>query len=198
MEKFKLKITFTESLLGSQPGSDTPARDFLQRRATERVGQEAVADEAQTFPENMDRGTTGFHRGEDGEPMIFNYHVKGALKEAASVLNGLGNNKNLRGKIESTVYVSPRRIKLHGEMGDPLERPLRAMTMQGPRTSLARSETMRPGTWFECEIELLNTPKFTPDENMLRKLVDHCKRLGFGQWRNSGVYGQYDYELTRI
>lgn len=193
---YRLKVTFVEKLLGSQPGRDTPASEYLASIAKPEDGQD-TADEAESLPVLLDKGTTGFHVDANGQPMLYNYHVKGMLKEAAGVLNGLGGIKNLRSKIACAVLVEPRRIALNGKRGDALERPLRAQTMQGPRTALARSETLEPGAWFECQIVVLDVPKVTVSEELLRDLLEYSQAaLGMGQWRNSGLYGRFEYELT--
>ena len=198
-KKFKLKLTFSELILGSQPGGGSPASDFLKAKALENGVEEAqVAEEAQTLPEMMEKATTVFHRDSEGHPLFYNYQIKGMIKEAAGQLNGLGNNKGLKQKVQNTVFVTTRRIPVHGEFGEMLERPLRAETMQGPRTCLARSETIKPGATCECEIKVVELPKFKPDEAMLREFLDYAQCLGFGQWRNSGVYGQFEYELTPL
>lgn len=193
---YKLTVKFSEDLLGTQPGRDTPASDFLRDKA-KAAGATDIEDETETLPEMMEKGTTGFHVDVDGMPTIYNYHVKGALKESAQWLNGTQDIKGLRSKIEAAVMVFPRRITLVGERGPELERPLRAMTVQGPRTSLARSEVMKAGTSFTCELRVLDIPKVKITETLLRELLDYASMRGMGQWRNSGIYGQFDYTLVR-
>ncbi len=36
IEKYKVQLTFVTPLLGSQPGADTPAADFVRAKAAER------------------------------------------------------------------------------------------------------------------------------------------------------------------
>lgn len=192
--KYNLKVTMLEPLLGTQPQKDV-ATEFIQDKARE-AGLD-VADEQETLPEMLEKGTTVFHKLE-GTPLYYDYHVKGFLKEAARVFNGseaVGGLKALRNKVDSLVFVKPRRIALHVPDGGQvsfLERPLRAMTMQGERVSLARSEMLPAGTWFECDIDVLGTI----GEKVLRALLDYGAYKGFGQWRNGG-YGRFEYELTK-
>ncbi len=191
---YTLKVTMTEPLLGTQPQKDV-ATEFIQDKARE-AGLE-VADEEETLPEMLEKGTTVFHKL-DGAPLYYDYHVKGFLKEAAKVLNGkeaLGGIANFRHKVDTLVFIKPRRIALHVPNGSEitfLERPLRAMTQKGERVSLARSEVLPVGTWFECEIEVL----YTISEKALRALLDYGEYKGFGQWRNAS-YGRFEYELTK-
>jgi len=122
--------------------------------------------------------------------------VRGFLKSAGQVFNGLRGVKNLKNKIDNLVFVQPRQIELNLPEGGQItfcERPLRADTAQGPRTSLARSEELPAGTWFECTLKVYNGPISEP---LLRDLLDYGQDKGFLQWRNGG-HGRFTFELTR-
>lgn len=130
--------------------------------------------------------------------MLFDFQVKGFLKNAASVLNGkvYGGVRNLRSKVNNLVFVIPRQIPLilpAGEGIEYLERPLRAETAQGPRVALARSEMLPEGTHFRCGLEVLPGEI---GEEVLRDLLDYGYFMGIGQWRNGG-FGTFRYELRR-
>lgn len=195
-ETYKLVITFTEPLLGSQPQKDVVREHIMRRRG---IDPDAVADELETLDETLERNTTAFHK-RNGKPVLFDYVVKGFLKEAAATFNGraeIGRMKNARSKIDSYVFVYPREIPIITDSPTilVLERPLRAMTMQGPRVSVVRSEMLPAGARIECEIHVL-----APDvisEQLLRALLDYGRYKGLGQWRNGG-YGRFEYELTRV
>ena len=200
----KIKIKFTEPLLGSLPGNKTVAHDFIRGKMADDAKQQGqdiapeLLEEDLTLPEAVEKGTTVFHRDEKGQPIMYNYQLKGMLKEAAEKLNGLDGIKNLRSKLQSYVYVSPRRstIKYKGEIGI-LERPLRGMTAQGPRVSLARSEMIPAGAEVEFEIKIIDPPseKMRISKELFLKLLDFAQNLGLGQWRNSNVYGQFEYSV---
>ena len=193
IEVYQLKVTFTEPILGTQPQKDV-ATKYTQDKAREKGLP--VEDELETLPEMLDKGTTAFHKL-DGQPIYYDYHLKGFLKEAGSVLNGTHGVKALRSKVDNTVFVRPRRILLHlpegGEMSF-LERPLRAQTMQGPRVSLARSEVLPVATWLAATVQVIAGPI---SESILRELLDYGQFKGFGQWRNGG-YGRFTYELSPV
>jgi len=195
--RYKLSVKFTGPLLGSQPGKDTPASDFLRDKVKKDHPNVKTNDEAPSLPEQLQKGTTGFHVDRSGNPILYNYHVHGMLKEAASVLNG-GDVKAFRDKVGTTVFVTPRRIPIKGKRVEALERPLRAMTMQGPRTTLARSEQIAEGASFECDIICLKTPKFHLSEPQLNELLQYGSMCGMGQWRGSRLYGQFDYKLRKL
>lgn len=188
LTKYNLKCTFTQPVLGSQATKDVTS-EFIATRA----GVEPSPDEQATLPEALEKGTTVFHKHE-GAPVLFDYQVKGFIKEAGRVLNGraTGNVKALRSKVDANIFVSPRMIPLNcaGPI-DFLERPLRADTPQGPRVALARSEQLPSGTSFACVITLLEGEV---KEAVLRDMLDYGALKGIGQWRNGG-YGSFEYEL---
>ena len=190
---YKVRVTFITPLLGTQPQKDV-ASEFIASKY-EDGGGELPADEAETLPEMVEKGTTVFHKI-DGQPIFYDYVVKGFLKEAGRIFNGLHGVKALRSKVDNLVFVSPRRIELHmpeGSTIEYLERPLRAETAQGPRTALARSEMLPEGTWFEVTISVYDG-QIT--EDMLRDLFTYAADKGFGQWRNGG-YGRAEFEFLK-
>ena len=82
-----------------------------------------------------------------------------------------------------------------------LERPLRAQTAQGERIALARSETIPAGSTMEFEIMVLGQimqgrTKVDFDE-LLTEWLNFGAWVGLGQWRGSGGYGQFEYEMVR-
>lgn len=195
---YELTMNFTGPILGSQPGAETPASDYMKEKVSKERPDLDLESETGTLPEELEKGTTGFHRV-DGGPAFLNYQVKGMLKEAAKALNGLNGVSALRNKVDTYVFVTPREIPITGSLAEkPLERPLRAETAKGPRTSLARSEMIQKGATIKCKIEVIHAPKVKLKEEMLRALLDYSTRKGLGQWRNSGIYGQFEYELKAV
>ncbi len=201
-EIYDLTIKFTSEVLGSQPGRNDPATKFLREKIKEEHPEVRIPpEEIESLPVKINKGTTGFFRSKNKKKIIFkSYQIKGMLKEAASQLNGTDNIKNLRSKIESTVFIGPIDIPVEGitikDIGT-LERPLRAMTQQGPRVTLAKSETIPAGGTLKCKMTVYQLPKFSPKESLLRDILDFSKTLGLGQWRNSNVYGQFNYKLSK-
>lgn len=191
-KNYHLKITFLTPVLGSQPTVDV-ASEFIASKFVENGG-ELPEDEAKSLPENLERGTTVFHRL-NGEPIFYDYQVKGFIKEAGRTFNGLRGVKNMRSKIDNLVFITPRQIPIHladGSTIEFLERPLRAETAQGPRVALARSEMIAEGSWFECDLEVFESQI---KEDLLRDLLSYGSRKGMGQWRN-GSWGQFSFVLV--
>ena len=193
IKRYKLRVNFITGPLGTQPQKDV-ATEYITSKALDPVTGKLPADELETLPDAMEKGTTAFHKL-DGKPIYYDYMVKGFLKEAGGVFNGLRNVRALKSKVDNLVFVVPRQIPLHCE-GEIifLERPLRAQTAQGPRTSLARSEKLPDKSWFKCELEVYDGPI---SEDLLCDLLSYGERKGFGQWRNGGN-GRFRFELEAL
>jgi hypothetical protein len=195
---YQLDIRFTTELLGSQPQRDI-AVEYLSKALIESgEGDTLPADEVATLDELLKRGTTAFHKL-DGQPVLWDYQVKGFLREAARIFNGskeIGGIKALRSKVGNLVFVTPRMIPLilpaDGKI-EYLERPLRAETPQGPRETIARSEILPVGTALHCELEVFGD---VIDRDVLTYLLDYGRYQGLGQWRNGG-WGRFEFELSR-
>lgn len=209
--KYHVDVVFTEPVLGTQPQKDI-AMEYLMSKAVseghipdtvkpaEAPGQPEdllPADEVETLTEQLAKGTTAFHR--DGDTFLFyDYQIKGFIKEAASVHNGHLGIKNAKSKADNYIFVFPRRIPLivpDGLAVERLSRPLRAMTMQGPRVSIVSSEMLPVGTRFEFEMHV-----FDKGGIKLELLVDwftYGQYKGIGQWRN-GSYGRFSYAITPL
>lgn len=191
---YKLTVKFITGPLGTQPQRDV-ATEYITSKVADENGN-LPEDEVGTLPEELERGTTAFHKL-DGQPIFYDYQVKGFLKDAGGVFNGLRNVKALKSKIDNLVFVEPRQIALDLPAGAPItfcERPLRAQTAQGPRTSLARSEQLPDGTSFTCRLVVYDGPISEP---LLRDLLSYGEKKGMGQWRNGGR-GRFTFELEAM
>lgn len=195
-QTYKLKIIFEQPILGSQP-----SRDVASTYLAEAHGFKLPEDEIETLPDALEKGTTVFHKDQAGRPLLWDYQLKGQLKAAAQVLNGKGGVKNLKSKVNNTVFVTPRLLPIQPpkdcpdirELIDHLERPLRAETAMGPRVALARSEMLPEGCSISCGL-VVYPGEVT--EEVLRDLLDYGFFSGLGQWRNGG-WGRFRYELTK-
>ena len=136
------------------------------------------------------KATTIFAQTPDGKPCLFDYAIKGFFKDSCSSLSRVPDTlsnklKAFRKVIDGLIFPSPRQIVLNLPDGAKIgecQRPLRAQTAQGERIALAHSETVPIGTWFECEIKLLD-PKL---EAIIEEWLDYGALRGMGCWRNSG------------
>jgi len=209
----KLNVTLTEEMLGMQPGNREVATEYLKKKfgGEEKIPAEiakSAEEEQEMVEEGIEKGTTVFPRNKDGQPILFDYQLRGALKDWIAGMMEWGwkgkagpgkgwNPWNYKKHIDSCVFVRPREIPLlipeGGEIG-LCERPLRAATMRGDRVALARSETVPDGTTFEAEIHLLK-PSLEAD---IREIIEYgATYRGLGQWRNSGK-GAFTYVLDLL
>lgn len=199
---YKLKITFTEPYLGSSPCDPEVYAKFIATKVKDE--KEEAGEEVATLPaESRERsGWTVFHKNAYGL-FVYDYRIRGFLKEAATAITSKTEVSAIKSKIDKWLFASPRVIQLCAPGGtfitEPhgvLERPLRAMTMQGPRVSVVRSDLVNAGTYFEAELLTLPLGEKDLNEERLRSWLDYGKFQGLGQWRN-GSYGRFTYELAK-
>ncbi len=196
MTQYKVRITFTEPLLGTVPMNQELYADYIATKLPDDNGN--ASDELATVAEMTEKGTTGFHRL-DGAPIIYDYVIKGFFKDAASMLRRVPDTKSSKMTaykkiIDGLVFIRPRQIEItaFGAVSI-LERPLRAQTAQGERVALARSEMIQDGSEIEFVVDLLDA-KLEP---AVREWLDYGSRRGLGQWRNGG-YGTFLYTMDEV
>ena len=191
MEKKTYVATFTEGLLATKP-NDPNIHDTYVGATEQGVFEDEMSQEEKTLAQldHLEKGKTVFHRDDDGCPIIWNYQVKGFLKEA---FKSLGRNKETACSkvkaflkvIDGDVFVSPRKIRLELPEGKELgtcQRPLRAQTMQGERVSLACSEEAPAGTKMLFTVTVL-VPGL---DKALEECWEYAQLRFMGAWRNSG------------
>lgn len=203
----KVKITFLEPVLGTWPNNKNIAEEFIASKAPDASTiEEEIA--ALGIDAVTEKGKTVFPRNEAGEPVLYDYQVKGFFKDACGMLRRVGGKDektgkkkaaNLSGKltayksvIDGRIFVQPRMIpiQVNGEIRD-CQRPLRAQTMQGERVSLANSEEIPEGSSAEFEVVCLEKDH----EAVVQEWLDYGILRGIGQWRNSGK-GRFKYEIV--
>lgn len=197
MDKYKVKLTFTEPILGTVPKDPDVYAAHIAIRAA--LDDEQLAEELATVEKVEEKGWTGFHKV-DGEPILYDYVIKGFLKDACGMLRRATGTKSskltaYKKVIDGLVFAKPRRIPLSlngGDMG-VLERPLRAQTAQGERVCLARSDTCPIGTTIEFTLFVVGKVK----QPLLEEWFDYGQLRGLGQWRNAS-YGSFEYEIEKI
>ena len=193
----KIRITFTEDVLGTASKNPDIHRDFIAAKAPNALSMEeeveAIGTEAM-----MEKSMTGFPRTDEGHPFLYDYQVKGFFKDTCAVLRKVPGSKCSKVKaykkeIDGLLFVYPRKILMNmdGEM-TICERPLRAQTMQGERIALSSSEAAPAGTYIDLEIECLTKDMY----ELAIECLENGKRRGLGQWRNSGK-GRFTYEAIK-
>lgn len=194
IHEMRVRIKFTQPILGSMPADEELYTKFIASKAP---ADWLVDEETENIPEvDYDKGVTVFPQDKEGI-FLYNYHIKGFLKNAGNVLKEQLKIKNLRNKLDDYLFIKERKIylirngKIIKEEDGVLERPLRAMTRQGERVALASSEVINPPAEAEFTIQLLKHKEITLDT--IRELLDYGKFQGIGQWRNGG-FGQFEWE----
>lgn len=146
--------------------------------------EEARAEHAATIEQLDPEETHGvvFYRDQDGEPCYEGRCFKGGLKEAANIRKDDLKVKAFRSKLAERVFVKPKLVRITSEVYFD-ERPLNAMTMQGPRTSIKRFE-------FAEDVKLSFRLKVLEDgvvtEEHLRDLLEYMQENGIGADRSQG------------
>ena len=151
MEKITVRLTFTESILGTAPNNAEIYREFIASKAPNTATEEEEV-EALSLTEQIEKGMTVFPRTDDGRPFVYDYQIKGLFKDACQMLARLKNGnessklKAYKKVIDGLVFPAPREIPFanYGEIG-VCQRPLRAQTAQGERVSLASSDEIPAG-----------------------------------------------------
>ncbi|MDE1971361.1 MAG: hypothetical protein KGI50_07350, partial [Patescibacteria group bacterium] len=170
------------------------------------VAVENGADESDTLPQTPEErervGWSVFHSDENGL-FMFDYKIRGFLKEAASSITGKNGLTAFKSKIDKWLFVKPRRLYFLDPKGNNIlkpdgveERPLRAMTAQGPRVSLKRSDYLNAGTQVDFTLVVLPLGQKELTEDLIRSWFEYGQFQGLGEWRN-GSYGRFLFELVK-
>ena len=194
METLKVKLTFTEPILGGAPADPEIYSTYIAANAPDAKSMEEEI-EALGADAVEEKKMTVFGRSPEGEPCIWNYHIEGFFKDACGMLRKISGTESSKIKsykkvIDGLIFVQPRQITIHlnGEIGN-CQRTLRAQTMQGDRTALASSEEAPAGSWIEFDVECYDAAHV----KAVREWLDYGERRGIGQWRNSGK-GRFRWE----
>lgn len=196
MIKTKVRLTFTDEILGTSSGNPELHREFIASKApdAQKMEEEVAALGVDAVEE---KSMTVFPRLADGTPFLYDYQIRGFFKEICGAMKAISGTKSSKikahkKKIDNTIFVEPREIPLdlHGMKMTDCQRPLRASTAQGERIALANSEVCPEGT--SCEFEVLCM--VDEDAAMLLEWLEYGKYKGIGQWRNSGK-GRFTFEV---
>lgn len=194
MHILKARLTFTEKVLGTASNNPEIHSEYIASKAEDAMKiEEEVA--AIGVEEVIEKSMTVFPRNEDGNPILWDYQIKGFFKDAAGCLRRVPGTKASKIKafkkeIDGLLFVFPRMIPLNmpADLGT-CERPLRASTAQGERIALANSETAPAGTTIDIEIQCMTKEMY----ELTKECLDYGILRGIGQWRNSGM-GRYVWQ----
>ena len=194
MKEMKVKLTLTEEILGTASNNPEIHSEFIASKAPDAQSREEEI-EAIGVNAEVEKSMTVFPRDENGNPIFWDYQVKGFFKDACGMLRKVSKTKSsgikaYKKEIDGLIFISERQIPFIyvGNIGN-CQRPLRAQTAQGERISLANSETIPAGATLEFTVECL----VDSDMDAVREWLDYGRLRGLGQWRNSGK-GRFTWE----
>jgi hypothetical protein len=211
-------LRFTELVLGTAPRNPETYRDYIasmivkRKDLTDEEKEEMKAEEIEEMYKSLkateDRGWTTFLKDERSW-FVLDYWVKGYFKTAFAVLQettDLSKITAYKQAIDRYLFVfgevngarrQKRKVYFNAaipqeqEELECLERPLRAMTPKGLRTSLARSDVIPDGSTMSFTIRLLQNKKI--DMEAVQKTLEYGELFGMGQWA-SGGWGTFEVE----
>lgn len=197
MTELRVRLTFTEEVLGTASGNPDIHGEYIASKAPnpksmteeiEAIGEEAVKE----------KGMTVFPRNKEGIPILWDYQIKGFFKDTCSALRKVPGSqsskiKAFKKEIDGLIFIKEREIpyQFEGKTGE-CQRPLRASTAQGERVSIANSETIPAGAFVEFTVLMLTDTH----EKAVREWLDYGILRGLGQWRNSGK-GRFVWEEVK-
>lgn len=190
-------------ILGAQAANPKVHSEFIAAKA---VKQEKGEEQTEMLPkeELEKKGLTVFLR-DDGVLCLADYVIKGFLKEALGVIKSQVKIGSPTTKVDNLILVEPEYIhftrggKPVTDADEIFERPLRAMTMQGPRVSVRASEIIRPDWELEFTLTLVDNEKTAKSValtwNVVEEALNYGVIKGLGQWRN-GQNGRFAWEIV--
>lgn len=193
MKEMKVRLTFTEEILGTASNDKEIHAEFIASKAPDAPSREEEIA-AVGVEEVIEKGKTVFPKDDEGKPFLYDYQIKGFFKNSAKAFNYVGGDSKLpayKSKIDNCIFIKERKIPLvipNGEEIGDCQRPLRASTAQGERVALVNSESCPIGTI--CEFTILCMV-----DNLMKHVIewlDYGKLNGIGQWHNSGK-GRFDW-----
>lgn len=197
MKALKVRITFTEEVLGTASNNPEIHDDYIASKAPDAPSREEEVA-AIGVDEAVEKSMTVFPRLENGTPFMWDYQIKGFFKDTCGALKKVTGTesskiKAFKKEIDGLVFIDERKIPFHnyGEIGE-CQRPLRASTAQGERVALAHSETVGADSYIDVTIICLK-------DDLMKAVIewlDYGKYRGLGQWRNSGK-GRFTWEIIK-
>lgn len=202
----KYRLTGISPILGSIPLDKGVYEEYIvPKTKTDAELKKAMndVDSVQPPEESSDVKVTGFYRDNNGNIILKEYQIKGFLKEAGRVLKDQLKLLAPVSKVDNFVFIMETDLPLVTSRGSTIQkadsifdRPLRAMTAQGPRVALAYSEQVCDWS-VEFTMRVLDNPASPKSAaltfDVIESLFDYGSLKGLLQWRNGG-YGKFTFE----
>lgn len=189
-------------ILGAQAANPKVHSEYIASKA---ATMNKAEEETGMLPEGFEqRGLTVFLRDE-GCLCLADYVIKGFLKEALNALKSQIGITAPASKVDNFVLITPAYLRFTRdgfpvtEPDEVFERPLRAMTMQGPRVSVSASETIAAGWELTFTVALMDNPASPKSRaltfDVIEEALEYGSFKGLGQWRN-GQNGRFTWEVV--
>lgn len=144
MKRMHVKLTFIEPVLGTWPSNQNIAREFIASKSPDAA---SIEDEVAAIGADAvaDKGMTVFPRNDDGQPVLYDYQVKGFFKDACGMLSRVG------GKTETAFFrecewnicsTAPRR-RAHERRGERGQREQKSPPEAGTENGTCKRCTER-------------------------------------------------------
>ena len=196
MKELKVTLTFNEYILGTASANPEIHAEFIASKAPDaQKMEEEVANVG--ADEVFEKSLTVFPRGKEGEPILYDYQIKGFMKDACGMLKRVpgtesGKLKAYKKEIDGLIFVKEREIPIKTDKPITImQRPLRAQTAQGERVALASSERIEAGATVTFTIMTLRDDLMP----VVKEWLEYGALRGIGQWRNSGA-GRFSWEVA--
>lgn len=192
METRTYQIKGITRILGAQAANpDVRSKFIASKAASLRKGEE----ETEMLPEDFEKNNLTVFLRDNGTLCLSDYVIKGFLKEALGVLKAQNGIASVASKVDNLILITPPYLRF-GMEGKPcdqasgiLERPLRAMTMQGPRESVTASEYIAEGWTLTFDVTLLQNMPTNKSKALtfdaIEQALEYGTFKGLGQWRNA-------------
>ena len=122
MDEIKVRLTFTEELLGTASNNPDIHGEYIASKAPDAPSK-AEEIEAIGVDETVEKSMTVFPK-EDGKPFIWDYQIKGFFKDACGVLKKVTGTesagiKAYKKEIDGLIFVFARKIPIqnYGTIG---------------------------------------------------------------------------------
>lgn len=213
----RIKFWLAQDLLASCPGNTDLLKTWIQDKAKPPITEDVREEEMEALLELPEKQMTVFPRDEEGNPLMWNYQIKGFFKEACKALRRCQGTECTKlvshlSVIDNLVFVkgidyerSTRKIRIFMPEGATIERlvrPIRITDAKGTRVCLSASETVPEGSYFTCDIKV-PILKADPDAKgakradlrvCFKEWLDYGEDKGLLQWRSAG-WGRFTYEV---
>ena len=91
MKEMKVRLTFTEEVLGTASNDKEIHAEFIASKAPDALSREEEIA-AIGVDEAIAKGKTVFPKDENGHPFLFDYQIKGFFKNAAKAFGYVGGS----------------------------------------------------------------------------------------------------------